>query len=431
MPKPIAFAVAGAPVLHSASPRLFRAAFAGAGMDAAYTRLSVSSAQEAVRLARAIGLRGLNVTAPFKEDMARLCDSLDAAAAAVGAVNTVLVDELGLRGFNTDGEGTVGALRAAGIEPTGKTVVVLSAGGAAKAAAYALVNAGAARVTILARDAAKARAAAAATGSDAGPLNEAARRIQGADILVSCLPPHASRAASDCLRPGLGVLDANYHAPGLSLEATARGCVVARGGDWLVRQAERAFGIFMGIEAPAGAMAAAFDKPFPAFAGPALVGFSGSGKSAVGPLLAALLGMELRDTDALAEAATGATVREIFEQRGEAEFRCLERKAVARAVGGKAVVALGGGALLDAETLALVTSTCLTVWLWADPGIAGRRAAGGSRPLLDHGANATALLEERMPGYLRAAELVVATDGDAPEAVAKRIEDEVRRAFTG
>jgi shikimate dehydrogenase len=426
--------VAGYPVLHSASPRLFAAAFERVGMDAVYTRLASPSAAEIVRVARGIGLRGFNVTAPFKQDMARLCDSLDLAATCIGAVNTVLVDENGLlRGFDTDGDGAVAALRAAGVDPAEKRVVILGAGGAAKAAAHGLRTAGAGDVTILARDAAKALAAAAMSGSAAGSLDEAARRAAGADVVVSCLPPQASRAAMDCLRPGLVVLDANYHAPRLALEAEARGCVVARGGDWLVRQAERAFRLFTDLEAPAGVMAAAFGDPrerdTAAPARLALAGFSGSGKSTLAPLLATRLGATLRDTDALVEAAAKATLREILERSGEPNFRGLEREAVRRASCGNAVVALGGGALIDPENLALVTSTCLTIWLWAEPGIARQRAGDGSRPLLDDGADTAALLGARMPGYLRAADLVVATDREAPEAVAKRIADEVRRAF--
>jgi len=431
-----AFAVAGAPVLHSASPRLFAAAFARAGRNAIYTRLAAKSACDIVRLARGIGLRGFNVTAPFKEEMALLCDSLDDAAAGIGAVNTVLADEDGLRGFNTDADGVMAALRNAGIEAAGARAVILGAGGAAKAAAFGLRAAGAMDVAILARDEGKARLSAAQTGCSAGSLAEAARWTERADVLVSCLPPQASPLAANCLRPGLAVLDANYHAPALVLAARARGCAVARGGDWLVGQAESAFRIFTGAEAPAGAMAEALCDPrareeSKAKARVALTGFSGSGKSAVAPLLATLLKKAARDTDAMAEAKACASTGEIFEKRGEMEFRRLEKEAVLAALGEEAIVALGGGALLDPESFERVVSECLVVWLWADPATAENRAMDGSRPLFRRGADVAALLDARMPGYLRAAQLVIAADRDGPGAIAERIADEIRLAFGG
>ena len=137
-------ALIGHPVGHSLSPAMHNAAFVADGLDFVYVCLDVGPDEllAAVRGLQALKLRGFNITMPHKRAMVPLVDELDESARISGAVNTVVIEDSGLRGFNTDGGGMVMACREAGIELSGKSVLLLGAGGAAAAIAVAFGKAG-------------------------------------------------------------------------------------------------------------------------------------------------------------------------------------------------------------------------------------------------------------------------------------------------
>ncbi|WP_026341279.1 shikimate kinase [Actinomadura atramentaria] len=155
-----------------------------------------------------------------------------------------------------------------------------------------------------------------------------------------------------------------------------------------------------------------------------LIGPPGSGKSTVGAALAARLGVAFRDTDADAEAAAGKPIGEIFVDDGEEAFRALERAAVAAALSGHdGVLALGGGAVLAAETQELLAGHTV-VYLSVELGEAVKRVGlDGARPLLvlNPRSRLRKLLEERLPVYERLGTLRVATDGREPADIAAEI----------
>ena len=143
-------ALVGQPVGHSLSPAMHNAAFAADGLDFVYVCLDVDPDElpAAVRGLEALKLRGFNVTMPHKRAMIPLVDELDESARVSGAVNTVVIEDYGLRGFNTDGGGMVMACQEAGIELSGKCVLLLGAGGTAAAIAVAFGKAGAGEIGI-------------------------------------------------------------------------------------------------------------------------------------------------------------------------------------------------------------------------------------------------------------------------------------------
>ncbi|WP_323181784.1 shikimate kinase [Streptomyces sp. NBC_01408] len=157
-----------------------------------------------------------------------------------------------------------------------------------------------------------------------------------------------------------------------------------------------------------------------------LVGPMGSGKSTVGSLLAERLGVPYRDTDADIVAAQGREISDIFVDEGEPYFRELERQAVAAAVAGHTgVLALGGGAVLDEGTRALLTGLPV-VYLSMDVEEAVRRVGlGAARPLLAVNPRRQwrELMDARRPLYTEVARVVVATDDRTPEEVAQAILD--------
>jgi len=155
-----------------------------------------------------------------------------------------------------------------------------------------------------------------------------------------------------------------------------------------------------------------------------LVGAPGSGKSTVGLLVAELLGVEFRDTDADVEAVAGKTVADIFVDDGEAAFRTLERQAVEQALGEHSgVLALGGGAVLDPTTRASLSGHAV-VWLEVGLAEATRRVGlARERPVLALNPRATLakLLSERSSLYAEVATASVGTDGRDPAEVATEV----------
>ncbi|MFF5227632.1 shikimate kinase [Dactylosporangium sp. NPDC000521] len=155
-----------------------------------------------------------------------------------------------------------------------------------------------------------------------------------------------------------------------------------------------------------------------------LVGPPGAGKTTVGTLLAALLGVGFRDVDADIEATAGKPIPEIFIDEGEDHFRALERAAVASALSSfDGVLALGGGAILAPETRELLaghTVVYLTVEL---SDAVSRVGLGSGRPLLAINPRATLkyLLDQRRPLYEQVATVTVTTGGRTPEDIASEL----------
>ena len=136
--------VMGWPIAHSLSPVLQNAAIAKAGLDYVYTSLPVRPEQLAAAVTglKALQFRGWNVTIPHKSAIMPLLDAIDEDARIIGAVNTVVNDEGKLTGYNTDVTGFIQALLDRGFDPAGREVVLLGAGGAARAVVWGLIKAG-------------------------------------------------------------------------------------------------------------------------------------------------------------------------------------------------------------------------------------------------------------------------------------------------
>jgi len=145
-------ALIGDPVEHTMSPVMHNAAYKKLGLDYIYIPFRVAPEQLAAAVdgLRALNVKGFNVTIPHKVSIIPMLDGLDPLAEKIGAVNTVVNNDGELRGYNTDAEGFLRALLERGVEPGGKNVVVLGAGGASRAITYVLAEKNAA-LTILNR----------------------------------------------------------------------------------------------------------------------------------------------------------------------------------------------------------------------------------------------------------------------------------------
>ncbi|MFL6113776.1 MAG: shikimate kinase [Catenulispora sp.] len=160
-----------------------------------------------------------------------------------------------------------------------------------------------------------------------------------------------------------------------------------------------------------------------------LVGAPGSGKSTVGRLVADQLGVDFRDADADIEAAAGQTIADIFVDHGEPHFRALEKTAVEEALAAHAgVLALGGGAVLDADTRVLLKAHRVVFLDVTLPDAAARVGLNRDRPLLLGNVRGTLmkLMDERRPLYEEVAVLTVRTDRE-PEEVAAEIVESLKK----
>jgi len=255
----------GDPVAHSRSPAIHARAFALLGVDAVYAPARVEAGQLEAAFAgiRALGVAGANVTVPHKERAMQLVDRVEPRAARAGAVNCIVREREKLVGHNTDVAGILGALGAAGVDPGGKSVVVLGSGGSARAAVTA-VGPAAARVTVLGRTPERARAVAALLdrAAEAGPLAgpEARRALSRADLVVNCttLGMGSDEVPVDVrdLPEGAAVLDLVYAGsarPGetaLLRAAAGRGLRAIDGLGVLVHQAVASLEVWLGWPVP-------------------------------------------------------------------------------------------------------------------------------------------------------------------------------------
>ena len=248
--------VFGHPVTHSRSPRLHGFWLQRYGIDGAYIPLGVAPGgfAAAVRALVDLGFRGANVTIPHKLAAFEICDAVAPFARRAGAVNTLIFRDGWIEGSNTDGFGFLESIReaASGWRADAGPAVLLGAGGAARAIAAALLDAGAPRVTLVNRTAAKAEALARDLGgpihvADRAPLEDAALLVnttslgmQGQPGLeVDLAPLPASAVVADIVYVPLETR--------LLAAARARGLVAVDGLGMLLHQARPGFEAWFGV----------------------------------------------------------------------------------------------------------------------------------------------------------------------------------------
>ena len=255
------YAVIGDPIAHSHSPLVHNAAFRKLDMNAVYLPMRIRHEQLEAFLSDApeMGLRGLSITIPHKEAVAKMLTQVDRVIAGIGAANTLLFSASGMVGYNTDSRAAIDSLESRLPEREDalkdRTVLILGAGGAAKAVTYSLLNRGA-KVIVTSRTDERAQKLADQLGCRT--VSWKSRHGVEPSVLINCTPvgmhPNVDDTPFDrhYLKPSMTVLDTVYNPENtlLTKEARSQGCVTVTGTEMFVRQAALQFRLFTGVEPP-------------------------------------------------------------------------------------------------------------------------------------------------------------------------------------
>ena len=271
--------VIGDPIEHTFSPAMHNAGLNALNLNYIYLPFHVKAQRlsAAIEGAKALGIQGLNVTIPHKQDIIDSLDEIDAVAEMIGAVNTVQFncngDEILTKGFNTDGYGCVRAIEEKTVVKD-KKVTITGAGGASRAVAFQIANSGISELSLLNRNADKAESLANDLKTNLGTididininaydLDDLKRELDSSDIFIDTTPigmfPNVddkSIASADMLHEDLVVNDIVYTPMETSLikEAKKANAEVVYGYKMLLYQGIRSFEIWLGQEAPVDVM---------------------------------------------------------------------------------------------------------------------------------------------------------------------------------
>jgi shikimate dehydrogenase len=262
------YCIIGDPIQHSLSPGMQNAAFSALGLNCTYIafRVPASELKESIESLRSINVSGFNVTVPHKVEVMKHIDELDASAKKAAAVNTVNNIEGIFRGYNTDIDGFIEPLRRRHVDFSNMQILLLGAGGAARAVVAALAQeSGISKVVIANRDDQRAQELA-KIGSGLGlkcetlPLSKAQDASPECDMIVNTttvgLKNEPSPIDHEHIKKGSIVYDIVYRPIVTDLIENAKyaQAVVVYGYEMLLEQGAKAFEIWTGIPAPRDAM---------------------------------------------------------------------------------------------------------------------------------------------------------------------------------
>ena len=263
--------VIGDPIEHTLSPIMQNAAFEALEIDYAFLAFKVKATEveNAIRGTRALNIHGLNVTMPHKNAAIKYLDEIDPTAKAVASVNTILNKDGKLFGFNTDGVGALNALENNGVKPKGKKILLIGAGGAAKAIAYTLSQE-ADELVILSRNTSPTTELANLLKQKFNKKISAVElspklmkeHLANANVLINAtsvgMNPNANQTlvAPELLKPDLAVMDIVYNPleTKLAKDAKLAGAKVVSGVEMLIYQGAASFEIWTACKAPVEVM---------------------------------------------------------------------------------------------------------------------------------------------------------------------------------
>ena len=383
---------------------------------------------------RETDLDGINVTIPYKQTVLSSCTWLSETAKRIGCVNTLVRCPDGWHGYNTDHYGFCAMLRHAGIDPAGRSALVLGDGGASRTVRTVLRDLGAAEVTVMTRHPAgqdrgqdTGQPCRQITGHAAGVSFDTYDHLQthrNAEIIINTTPAGMYPGNGEALLDPAdfpecrGVADLIYNPARseLLLRAERAGIPYTGGMHMLVSQAARSAELWLGRKIPEQEIISVREMLEREMQNIILIGMPGSGKTAVGKALAEKTGRAFLDADEELEKRTGRTILEIFDEEGENGFRRYETEVLSElGRNSGCVIATGGGCVTRKENYPLLHQNGCIVWIRRDPA----ELPSDGRPL-SRTRDLKEMYKERRPLYEQFADLSVLNE-DSPVAAADRI----------
>lgn len=433
----------GNPIKHTLSPIIHDTISMSMNIDEKYIPFHIEdNLGEYVKLAYEEGILGLNITVPYKQDVMPYLVDIDKAAKEIGAVNTLVRVEGGYKGYNTDMPGLARAISSEGISLEGATVVMLGAGGAARAVAYMCLKYNASKVYIINRTVEKAKNIADELNGFFGVDKISALGIDEYDkvmdkeseyIIIQCTSIGLKKddglplvSNDDFYKKASAGVDLIYNPAKTPFIKCLEnyGIKAFNGLKMLLYQGVMAYELWNEVVVPEEIVDKVYYELEKKLYGEeakgnniVLVGYMGSGKTSVGKRIANEFGYKFIDTDEYIVKKENMTINEIFKTKGEEYFRNLETSVIKELIEttSNSVFSTGGGMPLRRENAMLLKKLGNVYFLRTSAdNIYSRVKDSKDRPLLlcdDPKQRIIDMLEERTPKYAYAADYIIDTDG--------------------
>lgn len=435
------YGVTGNPVLHSRSPYLFKHLHEEHGLfENYYIRIASDSPKEAIELMKTLGLKGLNVTSPFKESIIPYLDQIKLNAKELGAVNTIVNESNVLTGYNTD-YSAVSEVVKKHYHSLKKKVLVIGAGGAAKSVVSTLENDGF-QITVVNRTFKKLQDDPFFRFIVKKEWTELSNELKK-HLLVINTTPFDFELYNNLFTREHVLINAVYS----NRKYKTLKCLIVSGDEWLRQQAYHSFEIFNGIKHtkdifyPYETEHFNHDHDNDYFRvkkdNISLIGFIGSGKTAVGKELAKKLNWNFIDTDDLIVEQENMTIQELFDKKGEDYFRQVEINILEKLSNvTRTVISTGGGIIFEYENRNILRAISNVYWMFSPLKKCIERIQERNRPPLDNKFNEKQFTEERadllfnfrVPMYCEVAE-VLFYNNSSIENIVNKVYEEDNKSF--
>lgn len=370
--------------------------------------------EELENLMRSKNFVGLNVTMPYKKAVMKYCDELSSTAQKIGSINTLAFENGALKGYNTDYFGLSYALKRSGVSLKNKKVIVLGNGGVS------------ATVQVLARDLGAKEILVCSSRSSFNYKNVYDRC--DAEIIINATPvgmyPRSEEKLVDLTKfknlSGFADLIYNPFYTRLMLDAKKMKVPVCGGLAMLVAQAKASCEIFMKAKLEDDLIEKIIKDIYFNMANIVLIGMPGSGKTTIAKILAEKTGKKFIDSDFEIEKFSGLSIPEIFETKGENEFRKIEReilKKICQETG--VVLSTGGGAVLAENIYEILKQNARIYWVKRDLSLLEM----SGRPLSKNRSEIEKIYDKRKAIYEKFCDKMIQNSGLAENSAQKILED--------
>lgn len=436
----------GNPIRHTLSPVIHDSLSDELGINERYIPFHITeNLGDAVKIAFSDGIEGLNITVPYKQEIIPYLVDIDDAAYAIGAVNTLVRHKDGYKGYNTDMPGLAKAISSEGINLSDSKVIMLGAGGAARAVAYMCLNYGASRVYIVNRTFENADSIAKDMNAhfkcnriSAVSADEYGTIPEDKYIFIQCtsvglkkedgLPLIDDEKFYSMAYCGVDLIYNPAKTPFLALMEKL-GVKSVNGLKMLLYQGILAYELWNDVNVSDEISNKIYAKLKKAVYGNniVLIGYMGSGKTTIGKEISEKYGYDFLDTDSYIEEKEGMSISDIFEKKGEAYFRDLETKVLEELSYelSHTVLSTGGGMPLREQNAMLLREIGKVYYLEASADTIYERVKQDTkRPLLkvdDPYKRIHEMIDLRDPLYNKAADCVLKTDNYSVEKICEEI----------